>query len=143
METFLDLLNSTNQLTKKEHIEYWKTGAEESWQGALLLMEGKQYALSAFCFHLCIEKLLKGIWVKNNESNYPPRIHNLSYLHDGAKLNLDIEYKVLFKTITAWNQEGRYQEYISKLYKSISKKYLDDMMNDLLKLKQCLQEILL
>jgi HEPN domain-containing protein len=126
-------------LTKQDHITYWLKGSDESWQGAILLLEGKQFTLAAFCFHLTIEKLLKANWVKNNEENYPPRIHNLTYLHNEAKLNLDDEMKDLCKLINSWNQEGRYPEYISKLHQGISGEYLSFVMNDLIKLRQCLQ----
>ncbi len=126
-------------MTKQEHIAHWLTGANESWEGALLLLEGKQFTLAAFCFHLSIEKFLKAIWIKNNEEHYPPRIHNLVFLHNSAKLNLDEELKDFLKIINSWNQEGRYPEYISKLHQGISEEYLNQMINDLQKLKQCLQ----
>lgn len=62
------------------------------------------------------------------------------YLHDGAKLNLDEESKDFLKIINTWNQEGRYQEYINKLHKAISREFLENRMNDLINLKKCLQE---
>jgi HEPN domain-containing protein len=127
-------------LTKQEHIEHWKTGAEDSWESALVLMNSNHNSMAAFCFHLSIEKFLKAIWIKNNQSNTPPRIHNLIYLHDGSKLNLDEESKDFLKIINTWNQEGRYQEYVNKLHKAISKEFLENRMNDLINLKKCLQE---
>jgi len=127
-------------LTKQEHIEYWVTGSDDSWESASVLMNSNHYSMAVFCFHLSIEKFLKAIWIKNNQSNTPPRIHNLIYLHDGAKLNLDEESKDFLKIINTWNQEGRYQEYINKLHKAISREFLENRMNDLINLKKCLQE---
>ena len=129
-------------MTKHEHIEYWKTGAEDSWDSALVLMNNKQYSMAAFCFHLCIEKLLKGIWVKNNESDYPPRIHNLVSLHNGAKLNLESEIVAELSAINSWNLEGRYPEYRTKMYFAITKQFLDLKIEILTKIKLCLLEIL-
>lgn len=130
------------QLTKQDHIKYWIDEAEDSWQSAMVLMEGKKYSMAAFCFHLSIEKLLKGIWVKNNEDNYPPRIHNLIYLHDGAKLNLDEDMKAELLAMNAWNLEGRYPEYRTKMYFAITLQYLDSRLETLLKIKQCLTKIM-
>jgi HEPN domain-containing protein len=129
-------------LTKQEHITYWLEQAEDSWQSALVLMEGKKYAMAAFCFHLSIEKLPKGIWVKNNQDNYPPKIHNLIYLHDAAKLDLEEVYTDMFKPINTWNMEGRYPEYLNKLHYAINKEYLTEKLSSLETLKQCLQKIL-
>jgi HEPN domain-containing protein len=129
-------------LTKQEHIEHWKTGAEDSWQSASVLMNSNHYSMAAFCFHLSIEKLLKGIWVKNNESNFPPRIHNLITLHNGANLNLEPDILAEFSSINSWNLEGRYTEYRTKVYLAINKQFLDSKIENLTKIKTCLLEIL-
>jgi HEPN domain-containing protein len=129
-------------LTKQEHIEHWKTGAEDSWQSASVLMNSNHYSMAAFCFHLSIEKLLKGIWVKNNESNFPPRIHNLITLHNCANLNLEPDILAEFSSINSWNLEGRYTEYRTKVYLAINKQFLDSKIENLTKIKTCLLEIL-
>lgn len=129
-------------MTKQEHIEHWKTGAEDSWQSASVLMNSNHYSMAAFCFHLSIEKLLKGIWVKNNESNFPPRIHNLITLHNGANLNLEPDILAEFSSINSWNLEGRYTEYRTKVYLAINKQFLDSKIENLTKIKTCLLEIL-
>jgi HEPN domain-containing protein len=129
-------------LTKQEHIEYWVTGSEDSWESALVLMNSNHYSMAAFCFHLSIEKLLKGIWVKNNESNFPPRIHNLITLHNGANLNLETDILAEFSSINSWNLEGRYTEYRTKMYLAINKQFLDSKIENLTKIKTCLLEIL-
>jgi HEPN domain-containing protein len=127
-------------MTKQEHIEYWKEQAESSWLSAEALIEKKQYMMALFCWHLALEKMFKALWVMNNEDNHPPRIHSLIYLHQEAKLDLPIELQDEFKMIEAWNLEGRYPDYQTKLYKTITKEYVDGKTELILKLKQCLQE---
>lgn len=112
-------------MTKQEHIGYWVTGTEDSWESASVLMHSNHNSMAAFCFHLSIEKLLKGIWVKNNEGNFPPRIHNLITLHNGANLNLEPDILAEFSSINSWNLEGRYTEYRTKMYLAINKQFLD------------------
>lgn len=64
-------------MTKQDHIQYWIISAEKDWEVLQSLFIGGQYLYALFFAHLTIEKLLKGHWVKNNEGNYPPGIHNL------------------------------------------------------------------
>ncbi len=85
---------------------------------------------------------MKGIWVKNNEDNYPPKIHNLIYMHDAAKLNLDEDMKAELLAMNAWNLEGRYPEYRTKMYLAITHEYLDSRKDTLNKIKLCLTELL-
>lgn len=98
--------------------------------------------MALFCWHLALEKLLKALWVKNNIENHPPRIHNLIYLHDGAKLNLATEQKAELLIINSWNIEGRYPDYQTKLSQAFTKEYIESKTQIVLNLKKCLQEIL-
>lgn len=38
-----------------------------------------------FFSHLVIDKLLKAIWVKENEENIPPFTHNLEHLYNQTR----------------------------------------------------------
>ena len=96
--------------------------------------------MAAFCFHLSIEKLLKGCWVKNNKENYPPRTHHLIYLHDESDLNLPEDMLKEFIAINTWNIEGRYPDYKEHLLKTINKNYLESKLDTLEKIKKCLLE---
>jgi HEPN domain-containing protein len=64
-------------MTKTEHIEYWIRSSEEDWETVTSLFTTKRYIHSLFFAHLALEKLCKALWVKSNESNIPPKIHNL------------------------------------------------------------------
>ncbi len=44
---------------KKKHISYWVESAEESWRSAENLEAGNRYMMALFCWHLCVEKLIK------------------------------------------------------------------------------------
>ena len=129
-------------MTKEEHITYWKEQAEDSWEGAIVLINSKRYMLGLFCWHLSIEKLMKGLWVKNNPENYPPRTHNLIHLHDEANLQLSEEMQDNLRVINSWNLEGRYPDYKTNLYKVSTKEYVDNYTPTILNIKKCLQEIL-
>lgn len=63
-------------LLKQDYINFWKNTAEDSWQTAEYLMNGKKYVDALFMFCLSIEKLMKANWVLDNIDNYPPRIYD-------------------------------------------------------------------
>ena len=58
------------QMTKAEHIEYWKESAERNWPGVGKMFESELHLESLFWANLKIEKLIKAHWVKDNESNH-------------------------------------------------------------------------
>ncbi|MEO8148994.1 MAG: HEPN domain-containing protein [Bacteroidia bacterium] len=125
---------------KSIHIQYWKEGAEESWQSAETLIAGGRYMMALFCWHLCIEKLLKAHWVKDNEGDYPPRIHNLTILHDHSKLNLTEEMQADFRVINFWNIEGRYPDYRNLIFKTATKDYIESKQKMIENIRLCLIE---
>lgn len=129
-------------MTKQEHINYWREQAQDSWESADALIKSKHYMMGLFCWHLTIEKLLKGLWVKSNSENYPPRVHNLIYLHEEAKLSLPVEMQKELSVINTWNLEGRYPDYRTKLYKTITKEYIESKTQTILNIRLCLLEIL-
>src|ERR1035437_9045398 len=98
-------------MTKKEHINYWKESALQDFETAQVLYNGKRYMMCLFVCHLAIEKLLKANWVKANVDNFPPFTHNLELLHNQTSLNLSAEDVANLKLISAWNIEGRYEDY--------------------------------
>ncbi len=75
-------------MTKGEHILHWVKDSERGLETAKSMFVSKHYDWSLFVGHLAIEKLLKALWIQMNQSNTPPKIHNLLRLADGAKLRL-------------------------------------------------------
>ena len=67
-------------MDKLAHIDYWITGALDDEDTMQVLFASKKYVHVLFFGHLMIEKFCKAIWVKNNETNVPPKTHNLMKL---------------------------------------------------------------
>jgi HEPN domain-containing protein len=82
-------------MTKEQHINYWINTAEDDWESVELLFVGKKYLQSLFWAHLVLEKLAKAHWVKNNDGNIPPKIHDLIVLLKRANVDLG-EEKIKF-----------------------------------------------
>ena len=64
-------------MTNEEHIQFWVKQVKDDFDCAEVLFQAHHYAQSLFWAHLALEKLSKAIWIKTNEGNTPPFVHNL------------------------------------------------------------------
>ena len=116
-------------MTIKEHISYWLDSAEHDLETSNTLFEAGKYDWSLFIGHLVLEKLLKAIFVKNNNNKMPPKLHNLVRLSELSFIELDENKKVLFDKINDFNIEVRYPEYKNELYKTCTKEFAEENIN--------------
>ena len=61
----------------KEHIQYWVESAEHDLDSAESLFTAGKYDWSLFIGHLVLEKILKALYVQDNQNRLPPKTHNL------------------------------------------------------------------
>jgi transcriptional regulator with XRE-family HTH domain len=72
-------------------VEYWIKSADSDYDTMRVMYENKKNTWSLFIGHLVIEKLLKGLYAKNNEdSPYAIKSHNLLQLAE--KCNTSTSY---------------------------------------------------
>lgn len=102
--------------SKKEHIEFWLNQASDDWSAVDTLYQGKKYLQSLFFAHLVIEKICKALWIKHNESNVPPRAHNLLQLISATPIILNDERSEFLLRLNRFHLEGRYPDYLTKLH---------------------------
>jgi HEPN domain-containing protein len=107
---------------QEERIEYWKTSAEHDFKVMEHLVRSSDFLWSLFVGHLCIEKLLKALYVKNVEPD-APRIHDLSRLAQLANLQLTEQQEDLLDTLTNFNIRTRYPDYQLKMYRLANEEY--------------------
>jgi HEPN domain-containing protein len=83
------------------------------------------YLPALFFAHLHTEKLCKALWVKNNKGNHPPKIHNLIKILNEAKIQYTPEQMDFMIILNNFQLEGRYPDYLDKLYKTYKSKKTD------------------
>lgn len=98
-------------MTKQEYIQYWIETSERDWSSSEDLYKTGHYVHALFFAHLCLEKLCKAFWVCDNESNHPPKIHNLVYLLKQTTLELNDEQLDFLLVFNDFQLEGRYPDY--------------------------------
>ena len=104
-------------MTKLLYIEYWIQTAEKDWGVVKNLFDKANYPYSLFFAHLVLEKLLKAHFVKDNESDHPPRTHNLVRLASLTHLNITPEHLLLLDKMNDYQMEGRYPDYQFMIFK--------------------------
>ncbi|OGU12726.1 MAG: hypothetical protein A2X61_10045 [Ignavibacteria bacterium GWB2_35_12] len=130
-------------LTKEEHIEYWINSAEEDWKAVYSLLKGKNYVQALFFGHLVLEKISKAIWVKHNESNIPPKIHNILKLLSQTPVNLNQEQQEYLIEVNKFQLEGRYPDYLNNIFKICTLEYTENSLKKIDEIRVCLIKNLL
>ena len=90
-----------------KQITYWRTGAQDDWESAQILIEKGKIRLGLFVVHLAIEKAMKAL-VCRHTNELAPKEHNLLALADMANLSLSKDYRETLGVINTFNIEGRY-----------------------------------
>lgn len=129
-------------MTKDEHINYWVESAEHDLETSETLFHAKKYDWALFIGHLVIEKLLKAIFVKNNENKIPPKLHNLVRLAELSHIEIDDNKKILLDKINDFNLEVRYPEYKNELYKTCTKEFAEENIRYIKELYQWLKSLI-
>jgi|ERR1017187_722939 HEPN domain-containing protein len=125
---------------KEKQINYWQSTAIDDLESIDYLFEGRKYVQALFFAHLSLEKILKALWVKSNDHNFPPKTHNLIYLYENSKITLSEEQTDFLQMMNVYQIEGRYPDYISMLHNTTTKGKAETIINQSKILFQCLQK---
>jgi len=102
--------------------EFWIKSAAEDLKTAESLFASKRYHHCLFFCHLFIEKLLKALVVKNTKEPSPYG-HNLLSFAKLSGIKFSQEQLDYLAEITAFNIEGRYDDYKFSFYKKATREY--------------------
>lgn len=94
----------------EKQIAYWIESSNDDLDTAeILISKGKLLHGLFFC-HLCIEKGLKSIYVKQKKE-IPPKTHNLIFLLDKVKIEIKLEDEEFLGVLMKYQIEGRFPDY--------------------------------
>ena len=103
----------------EDHIQYWLDSAAHDWDTAENLFSAEKYDWCLFLGHLVLEKILKAIFVQDNNNQLPPKTHNLIKLAENTHISLTEEQKFLLDEINDFNLEARYPQFKMNFIKSV------------------------
>ena len=117
----------------KKITEYWQKTAEHDYKTMQWLLKGKRYSDALFYGHIILEKILKGLVVKETKKE-SPYIHDLIRLKDMAGLDLPAEIDKFLNRMNDFNIRARYPEYKLRFYRQYSQKknsqpYINQIIN--------------
>ncbi|MBW8333422.1 MAG: HEPN domain-containing protein [Prolixibacteraceae bacterium] len=127
-------------MTKEEHIIYWAKQVDEDFDCANILYQANHFAQSLFWAHLALEKLTKALWIKKNEGNTPPFVHNLLRLITQTNEYFSEDQLQFINEMNAFQIKGRYPDYAESLEKTITKAICEEYLTETKKMILCLQE---
>jgi HEPN domain-containing protein len=127
-------------MTKQEHISYWAKQVEEDFDCAKVLYQANHFAQSLFWAYLALEKLTKALWIKNNEGNTPPLVHNLLRLFTQTKEEFAEEDLMFVSEMNAFQIKGRYPDYADSLEQTVTKEICEEYLTKSHLMIVCLQK---
>jgi HEPN domain-containing protein len=127
-------------LEKQDYIKYWIKTSEDDLNSMESVFLAGRYDWALFIGHLALEKILKAIWVKNNESNIPTKTHNLLKISEEAHLSFNEEDKLFLNRVTNFQLETRYPDYRSDFYKLCTKEFAEENIKSIKGLYKCIKE---
>ena len=85
-----------------------------------------------------ILKSYVALWVRDNESNTPPKTHNLIFLINNSKTKLIKEDLSFIDRLGEFQIESRYPDYQNKLYKICNKEFTEKILKQVKSIGKCL-----
>lgn len=124
-------------------MEYWQNSSDEDYNVMNVLYNNKKNSYALFFGHLVIEKLLKGLYAKNNKENpYTIKSHNLLAIAEKCNLELTDEQIEKLKVITQFNISARYDDYKETFNKKCTDDYTSEQIKNIEEVRTWLKNLL-
>ncbi len=112
-------------ISKEEAVKHWVKSSKLDLETAEDLFKTKHYHHCLFFCHLFVEKILKGLVVKETGEN-PLPIHKLRRLANETGIEFSEEQLKLLDEITDFNIRARYNDIKFKFYKKATKGFTEE-----------------
>ena len=128
-------------MNSNDFMKFWFESADSDYATMKVLYNNKKNTWCLFIGHLVIEKLLKGLYAKNNpENTIPPKIHNLILLSQKAKLKVPIEIREKIQVINTFNISARYDDYKRSFDEKCTDNYTKEQVKNIEEVQKWLKE---
>ena len=122
-------------------MKYWFESSDSDFDTMKVLFENHKNTWCLFIGHLVIEKLLKGLYAKNNPENpISPKIHNLILLSQRANLEVPNEIKEKIQVINTFNISARYDDYKKTFEEKCTNEYTTLQFKNIEEVQKWLKE---
>ena len=125
-------------MEKQDYIKYWVKTSEDDLASMESNFNSGNYDWALFIGHLSLEKVLKALWVKNNQSDIPPRTHNLKKIAEESKYSLSEDESILLLEINDLNLEARYPDYKFDFHNKCTKDFTEGYIGKIKESHKCI-----
>ena len=123
----------------KKTIQEWLEISEYDLNTAQAMFEAKRYLYVAFMCQQAVEKILKAVYI-HQKNGLPPRTHNLLYIVDILKLDIDEKKKASLARLNQFYLESRYPGDRVKLARAVDFKTAKSLLKDTKEIWECLKQ---
>ncbi len=125
-----------------ELFNHWIESSNEAYETMKILYDAKKYTWSLFFGHLVIEKILKGIYARENKENpIAPKTHDLIYLARKLNININDKQEELLEIITRFNVNTRYDNYRNEFYNKCTREYTKIQIKNIEEIRNWLKNL--
>lgn len=122
-------------------MNYWFDSANSDFDTMKVLFENRKNTWCLFIGHLVIEKMLKGIYSRNNQENpIAPKTHNLILHSQKAKLDVPQEIREKIQVINTFNISARYDDYRKSFEEKCTNDFTSKQVKDIEEVLKWLKE---
>ena len=122
-------------------MNYWFDSADNDFDTMKVLFKNNKNTWCLFLGHLVIEKILKGLYAKNNPENpIAPKIHNLILLSQKANLEVPKEIREKIQIINTFNISAKYDDYKKSFEEKCTNNYTAEQVEKIKEVRQWLKE---
>ena len=119
-------------MTNREKYDKWLESGTEDLLTADVMFTNGRYSYVTFMCQQALEKLAKGLFVYNFDSE-APYTHNINIILKDIETVTNAEeykaYEVLFSTLTSYYIVGRYDVYKQKIVKELDESECERILN--------------
>lgn len=128
-------------MNNTELVRYWFESSDNDYETMQVLYKNKKNTWCLFIGHLVIEKLLKGIYARNNTENpIAPKIHNLILLSQKAKLIVPANIREKIQIINTFNISARYDDYMRSFDNKCTDNYTEMQVRNIEEVREWLKK---
>lgn len=106
----------------KRLMKYWELTAEHDYETMMDLFKLKRYSDCLFFAHIVLEKLLKGLVVRETKKQ-AKYTHNLGVLAEDSRISFTREQLEFFEIVNKFNIRARYPDEKLSFYKTCTRSY--------------------
>lgn len=131
-------------MTNIELMKYWIESSDEDYNTMLYMKDGYKNTWALFIGHLVIEKLLKGLFARENAQNpVAPKVHNLILLAEKSNVDVPQNIREKIQVINTFNIGARYDDYKKTFEQKCTNEYTELQIRNIEEVRVWLKEKLI